>query len=266
MDFVISIKQGLIKNMKQVNYLLIGAPALLAVTLAFTPLVHAESGRGSSGSTTVRVEDDSTTKVAETETATENETEVHTTDSTSAQRSEEVAKRRAELQAKLQAMKEEVKTRLAAKRLEACEKHSDKINGIIQKRSEQATKQLAVFTKISDRVQTFVTDKNLTVENYDTLVAAINDKEASAQAAIEANTATKFDCNTASADKPLQVPRTSVEAVRTALHDYRTAIKNLIVNVKASAEKEEAADSTKSTGSTESSTTSTSTTTGEVSQ
>lgn len=249
--------------MKLAKYLLVGAPALLAVTFTFTPLVHAESGRGSGGTTTVKVEDDST-KVAETETETEteNETEVHSTESSDTRR-EEVTKRRTELQAKLQAMKEENKTRLAAKRLEACEKHSDKINNIIQKRSKQATKQLGVFTKISDRVQQFVADKKLTVENYDALVTEIDAKRDAAQAAIETNTATKFDCSTTSADKPLQVPRTSVETVRTALHDYRTAIKNLIVNVKSSAEKQEATESTDSTESTE---TPSSTTSGEVSQ
>lgn len=254
--------------MKLAKYLLAGAPALLAVTLAFTPLVRAESGRDSGGTTTTKTEDSptsgtTTTSHTETNVGTTNETEVHSTESTSGRRTEEVARHRAELEEKVQEAKEENKTRLDDARKKVCENHQDKINNIIQKRSEQATKQLAVFNKISDRVQEFVKTKNLTVENYDTLVTAINDKEAAAQAAIEANSAVKFECATANGEKPTSVPRTTIEAVRTALHDYRTAIKNLIVNVKSAAEKKE---STESSSSTESTSTSSSTTNGEVSR
>jgi hypothetical protein len=213
--------------MKKAIYLLIGIPALAAI-LAFSPLVQAESGSG-------RVST-STTKTPETET--ENEAE-HTTTSTETHRSAEVEKQRAELELKVSEVKAANKARLTDARKKVCETRSGKINSIIQKRSEQANKQLAVFKKISERVQTFVTTKNLTVENYDTLVAAINTKEAAAQAAIDVNTATTFDCTTASSDNPSHVPKTTVEAVRNTLKEYRTAIKNLIVNVKASAQKAE---------------------------
>lgn len=257
----ISIKQGQISHMKITKYLLAGAPALLAVTMVFTPLVRAESGSDSTSTTTTRHEGDSTsttTRVAEAEptTDTENQAETESTDSSTGPRAEEVKKRRAELELKIEAIKAENKVRLTDARLKACENHQTQINNIIQKRSQQATNQLAVFTKISDQVQAFVKSKNLTVANYDTLVSAINDKQAAAQAAIDANSAVKFDCSTASADKPGILPRTTIDAVRTALQDYRTAIKNLIVQVKASAEK--ASSTTTTTPSTS--------TSGEVSQ
>lgn len=215
--------------MKQPKYLLLGVTALAIVTLSFTPIVRAEDG------TTTKIDDSSTTA---TNTETENET-----GSSSGRHTEQVAERRAELQKKVQALRQEAKTHLNDARKKVCETRQDNINKIIQKRSEQGTKQLGVFTKISDRVQEFVKNKNLTVENYDGLVSAINDKEAAAQAAIDANSGVTFSCDTTSADKPAQVPRTTIEAVRTALKDYRTAIKNLIVNVKASAEKTEATTS-----------------------
>ena len=238
--------------MKKTKYLLAGLPALLAVTVAFTPLVRAESGDSTDSATSTKTEVnkmESRTRVAEVET--ENETDSTTTessdDSTSRTRAQEVAKHRAELRQKLQEMKAENKTRLDDARKKVCENRQEQINSIIKKRSEQATKQFEVFTKISDRVQEFVKTKNLTVENYDSLVAAINEKAAAAQAAIETNSGTTFDCATTSGDKPAQLPRTTIDAVRTALQEYRTAIKNLIVNVKASADKAESTTTAPST-------------------
>jgi hypothetical protein len=202
--------------MKKTIYLLIGVP-VFAVTLAFSPLASAEEMTSSSGDTK-RME-----------------------------MRANVAKQRTELEQKLQAMKDERKTRLDETRKKVCETKSDKINQILQKRSTQATKQLEVFNKISDRVQAFITDKNLTVKNKDALLTAITEKQAAVQAAIDANAATTFNCDNTSADKPLQIPRTTMAAVRDALKEYRTAIKDLIVNVRSSATKTEAANAPVST-------------------
>ncbi|MBC7764337.1 hypothetical protein H7Y29_01350 [Microbacteriaceae bacterium] len=214
--------------MNKTVYLIIGLP-VLAVTLALSPVVRAESGSGTR----------STMMTRESEDQTETDSE-QTTTSTSTRRTAEVEKRRSELEMKIKEVKAENKVRLDDTRKKVCENRTEKINSIIQKRSEQATNQLAVFKKISNRVQSFATTKNLTVENYDTLVATIAEKEAAAQAAIDVNKATTFECASASSDNPSLLPRTTIEAVRNALKEYRTSIKNLIVNVKASAEKAEA--------------------------
>ena len=218
--------------MNKTVYLLIGVP-VLAATLALSPLVRAESGPGSGPTKMTRVESKDTTE-------TETETEHSTSTSNSTRHEAEVEKRRSELELKVKEVKAENKVRLDDTRKKVCETRTEKINSIVQKRSEQATKHLEVFKKISDRVQSFVTTKNLTVENYDALVATIAEKEAAAQAAIDVNKATTFECASASSDNPSHLPRTTIEAVRNALKEYRTSIKNLIVNVKASAEKAEA--------------------------
>lgn len=190
---------------------------LTIVTLSFATVVHAEN------------------------------TTSTTTESTDSSRSEQVQTRRAELQQKLQELKAQNKTRLNDARKKVCETRQDKINGIIQKRSEQGTKHLDVFKKIADRVQEFVKTKDLTIENYDDLVAAINDKETAVQAAIDSNSAVTFECATAVGDHPGEVPRASIDAVRDALKDYRTVIKDLIVNVKASAASTTSADAASTT-------------------
>lgn len=153
-----------------------------------------------------------------------------------------VAEKRAEIEKEIQSMKKDRSALLDEKRQKACERVVSKVNAIRVKRSEQGTKHLEVFNKISERVQAFVTEKELTVENYDTLVANIDEKKAAVEAAIAVNTETAFACDTASTESPLRLPRTTIEAVRDSLKEYRTAIKDLIVNVRSSAEKTESTD------------------------
>lgn len=143
-----------------------------------------------------------------------------------------VAERRAQLTERLNQLKTERQARLSERKLQACQAKTEKINAIIQQRGKQAEKHLETFKSIATRVQEFVQTKQRTVENYDTLVAAIEEKEAAAQAAIEVNNATVFDCTTADASSPAKVPRTTITEVRDTLKEYRTAIKNLIVQVK----------------------------------
>jgi hypothetical protein len=209
--------------MARTKYLAVGMAALVLVATAAAPAAFAQRGS-----------DNTTTEVAET-TSTTNSSDPTETETETADAKEQAAKvesKRTEIRARLDALKEDRETKLDEKRLATCETKSAKINSIIQKRSAQATTQLAVFKKIADRVEKFISDKQLTIENYDTLAANINDKEAAATAAIEANTNTVFDCASADGSAPGKVAKASVQTVRDALKEYRTAIKDLIVKVK----------------------------------
>jgi hypothetical protein len=206
--------------MTRIKYFAVGMTALVLVATAVAPVAFARQGS----------DDANKVEVAETETTTtSSETETETEDKAQAAK---VETKRAEIESRLDALKAERQGKLDEKRLSACENKSAKINSIIQKRSTQATKQLAVFKKIADRVEAFISDKKLTIENYDALAADIKDKEAAATAAIEANTNTVFDCASTDSAAPGKVAKASVETVRSALQDYRTSIKNLIVKVK----------------------------------
>lgn len=204
-----------------------GLSAITLLVVAAAPLALAERGQA----------------VSETTAETENEQAAD-----SKTRLERIEAKRLEIQSRLDTMKQDRRAALDAKRLEACEKKSNKINSIIQKRSSQASKHLAVFTKISDRVQEFVADKSLTIENYDALVANIEDKEQAATAAIEANTNTVFDCDSVDASSPGKVVKASVNGVRDALKEYRTAIKDLIVKVKSNSAVKEDSSSDETSG------------------
>lgn len=139
---------------------------------------------------------------------------------------------KAAIEQRLEALREQHGTKLADKRLEICEKRHDKINTIVTQSAERATKQLAVFQKIEERVKQFYTDKNLSSDSYDAAVATADEKEATAVAAMEVSSETTFDCVTTSGTKPGDVVKEAMSTRHTALKDYRTAIKNLILVVK----------------------------------
>jgi hypothetical protein len=135
--------------------------------------------------------------------------------------------------------REEIKTKLTDTRLKACEKRQTAINRVAKNSSTQANKHLGTFQKIEARVKEFYASKNLTVENYDALVATVDEKEASATAAIKVAGETTFDCATTDSAQPGGVIKGLVQSQHQALKEYRTAIKNLIVAVKQAAGKEQ---------------------------
>jgi len=100
--------------------------------------------------------------------------------------------------------------------------------------SDRGTKQLAVFTKISDRVQAFYLKKGKILDNYDVLVAEVNTTKATAESAVAdvKSTSVTFTCDGADPKGAIDAFKTKVQAQRAALKAYKTAVKNLIVGVK----------------------------------
>ncbi len=143
-----------------------------------------------------------------------------------------VDERKAEIKQRIEVQKAERSTKLADKRLAACEKRQAKVNSIFTKATERNKKQLAVFQKIEERVREFYATKNLTADGYDAAVATADEKEAAAVAAIEASTEVTFDCASTDAAKPGAAIKEAMQARHAALKEYRTAVKELILVVK----------------------------------
>lgn len=143
-----------------------------------------------------------------------------------------VNERKAEIKQRIEAKKAEVSTKLADKRLAACEKRQAKVNTIFTKATERNKKQLAVFQKIEERVKEFYVSKNLTSEGYDAAVANADTMEAAAVAAIEVSSEATFECATTDATKPGAAIKEAMQVRHAALKDYRTAVKDLILVVK----------------------------------
>jgi TolA-binding protein len=155
------------------------------------------------------------------------------------QKREEIQQKTDQLRERVKTQREAAKTKLEGQRKDKCEQRQSNINKIAGKSTTQSKKHLGTFQKIEERVKQFVTDKNLTVENYDTLVANVDAKEAAAIAAVDVAAETSFDCDTTDATNPGSVVKTLMQSQHSALKDYRTAIKDLIVAVKQSATKEQ---------------------------
>ena len=144
----------------------------------------------------------------------------------------QIAEKKAEIKSNIETIKTERTEKLATKKLEICEKRQERINTLMVKATERNTKHLAVFQKIEDKVKAFYVKKNITVTGYELAVANADAKEADAIAAIEISNEVTFDCATADAAKPGADIKAAMQARHTALKDYRTAIKDLILVVK----------------------------------
>lgn len=140
--------------------------------------------------------------------------------------------RKAAIEQRLEALKEKRGAKLAAKRLEMCEKRQSKINTIITQSADRGAKQLAVFQKIEERVKQFYVNKNLSSDSYESAVAVADEKKIAAIAAMEVSSEVNFDCAATSSTEPGNVVKEAMSTRHVALKEYRTAVKNLILVVK----------------------------------
>jgi len=124
--------------------------------------------------------------------------------------------------------------RLAAAKLKACQNREKAIGNIMARVADRGQKQLVLFGTIATRTETFYTNKGKTLSNYDTLVADVNAKQAAAQTAVDAikSASTGFSCDGSNPRGFVSSFQASLKSEISALQDYRTTVKNLIVGVK----------------------------------
>lgn len=147
-------------------------------------------------------------------------------------------------QDKVQTTKAELSQKLDDKKKEICNKQKATINNIMKNMDGRRQSSFDRITKISDAIQTFVTKKELTIENYDTLVASVAAAKETAQASMTSQqSAPDLDC---SGDKP----RSDIADFKTkrlasidAMQAYRDAVKALASAVKQAAKAAEEAES-----------------------
>jgi hypothetical protein len=129
---------------------------------------------------------------------------------------------------------ENATSKLEAAKLKVCEKREEKIKNIMSRIVDRGEKQLELFTKISDRVQAFYEDKELSVANYDDLVVEVEAKKADAQAALDAidDTTVEFACVGTDPKGAAESFKEALKSKIAALKAYKTAVKDLLVAVK----------------------------------
>lgn len=134
--------------------------------------------------------------------------------------------------------KQQVQVRLAEAKLKACQAKE----GALKKRTEQLAKLTTVmqekFDAIAGRVEEYYVSKAVpnekTVTNYDSLAADIQTKKEAVQSALTAaqGNVGSFACDGNNPKGQLVQFREDMLEVKSALKDYRTSIKNLIVAVR----------------------------------
>jgi hypothetical protein len=125
-------------------------------------------------------------------------------------------------------------TRLADAKLRACQNREKAINNIMGRIATRGQKQLDLFSTIATRVETFYTDKGKVLSNYDALVADVDAKKTAAQAVVDTikSDSVSFSCDGSDPKGFVSLFKDNLKSEISALKDYRTSVKNLIVGVK----------------------------------
>ena len=124
--------------------------------------------------------------------------------------------------------------RLEENKLRVCERREQVINNILGRIAKRGQKHLDLFTTIAERVQAFYEEKGKVLDNYDELVAEVNNKKATAQTVVDEveGMRVEFQCD---GTDPKGVAASFKDALKSeieALKAYRKAVRNLIVGVK----------------------------------
>lgn len=128
--------------------------------------------------------------------------------------------------------------RLEDAKLKLCENRQMVMSNIMARVADRGNRQMLVFDKISERVQAFYADKGYSIANYTELVAAVVATRTEAQTALQtmAQNGQTVDCGGDNPKADVDAFKLRAQTMRGALNEYKAAIKNLIVAIKAAAE------------------------------
>jgi chromosome segregation ATPase len=200
-----------------------------AALLAAPAMVSAEEGSGGTGSTGSGVQTTSPSpKPSESpNSGTDRQRQFET------QLQEQLQQMRQARQTTVQTAKADLQEKLDNAKKKACENHQTTINRLMNVMDKRRQNALDRITKIAEAVEAFYVKKQLSVANYDDLVAKVNAAKAVAESATQAQQQIpSLDC---SGDHPradvadFKEKRSgSIDAVKA----YRDAVKDLVKAVK----------------------------------
>ncbi len=139
---------------------------------------------------------------------------------------------------RFEATKERMQAKLDERKLKVCQTKEKVLGNRLGSLTRMTENMLEKFDRIAIRVKEFYTNKVVTaggsVSNYDALVADIDVKKAAVETALASakTNSESFSCDSDDPKGVLTRFRENMQAVKSALKDYRTSIKNLIVAVK----------------------------------
>lgn len=122
--------------------------------------------------------------------------------------------------------------KLEGQKLTICQREESILKTTMQRAIDQGERQLSVFKSIADRTKAFYQDQGRVSAEYAAANAAADTKYNSAKEIIDNLSTQTFACSDDNAKHILVTFRNAVTAKNQALHEYRTAVKDLIVTVK----------------------------------
>jgi ribosomal 50S subunit-associated protein YjgA (DUF615 family) len=136
--------------------------------------------------------------------------------------------------AKLQTTRQNGKQHTEAERAKACTARKTELTRRMSQAVTQAKKHKAVFDNIYTKVKGFYVTKQLNVTNYDTLTAAVDKAQASAQTNIDAlqSLNVSVDCTSQTVADSVSAFQQAVGTTRDSLKSYRAALVDLINSLK----------------------------------
>jgi hypothetical protein len=234
--------------MRTFSKLALATGGALLLTLAFVPMAQARGGASISSGSEAAVEpnkstiqttedhsaEDSSHRNSNADGASSHRTQTARTGSESGSESGHVVAAPTP-DNKAANLKKDEQAKLDEKKQLSCEKRQEFINQTMGRLNERVTKQLELFNNATTRVQNYVTTKNLTVPNYDTLLSNVAAKRAAAQASLVALQTAKaaFKCDANNPKAAVVAYQAALRNTNKALQDYRDSVKQLIRAVKA---------------------------------
>lgn len=115
-------------------------------------------------------------------------------------------------------------------RQQTCQTKQAQINGKITRLSTHAQQYLDNFNKIFSAVQAYQASQQLSVANYDSLVAAATAKQTAATTAVSnlKNVSVNIDCSATDPANSIATIETAAGDAKTALQAYRSSLRSLI--------------------------------------
>lgn len=140
-------------------------------------------------------------------------------------------------QQKASKQKEELEKKRHEIRIKFCEKVSSRTKQHHQQIKEKLQQVNQRITRRVERAKTFVSTKNLVVENYDSLLADIIAKEKAAKSSASAvnEAAVGFDCESENVKTQVKQIKEKVAIFKTAALAYKTSVRTFLKAVKAAA-------------------------------
>lgn len=135
--------------------------------------------------------------------------------------------------------KEQIQAKLTETKMKVCRNRERLINNIMARIADRGQKQMQLFTTISEKTQEFYKNKNLSLDNYETLVNEVQAKQQAVEKAMTSIRAqnANFSCDGSDPKGSANQFKESLKLEIAAMKEYKTAVRNLIVGVKSAAEK-----------------------------